>query len=791
MKKFLSLCYFVIGFSSTLWAQEKVTLSGYIRDVSSGEDLIGATVYIKELQTGGAANVYGFFSVTVPKGDYTLQVSYIGYQPFEKQVSLNSNTSLNFELQLNAEELEEVVVTAEETNSNVVNNEMSTLKIAAKTIKSIPAVLGEPDVIKSIQLLPGITSVADGASGFNVRGGSADQNLILLDEGIIYNSAHLLGFYSVVNPDAVKDIKIYKGGIPARYGGRLSSVLDVRQREGNMKEFNGEAGIGLISGRLLLEGPIVKDKGSFMLAARRSYGDAFLALLGNNNTAYFYDINLKTNYIINEKNRVYLSGYFGRDKFDLGSIFNNEWGNATGTLRWNSVLSSKLFANISVNYSNYDYFLDNLPKGAEYRWKSNIITYNTKADFNYYVNDKNQFEFGVDQKWYTFKPGTITPIRGSNISTIRLDEKYADEAGLYASYQLNLGKFSLDAGLRYSRFVRRGNQEIPNYENGEPVVFNQGLNRYEAGEQLGMTSFGSGNAIATFDGWEPRISATYVINPQNSIKASYHRIYQYIHLISNSTAPTPLDVWTPSGPFIEPQSTDQYAIGYFKNFKEDKYEASIEAYYKDLYNMVDYIDGADLLTNNNIETELLSGIGRSYGLELYIKKNTGKLTGWLSYTLAKSERKVEGLGQNDTGINNGEFYPTNFDKRHDLSLTAIYELSDRWSISGNFVYASGIPGTFPEGRYEYAGIIIPQYSERNQNRLPDYHRLDISATLKAKLKNGVRKNNEWVFGFYNLYNRANASSIYFIENEDVRGETKAFKSYLFGITPSITYNFKF
>ncbi|MCE7995530.1 MAG: TonB-dependent receptor [Roseivirga sp.] len=788
MKSIITLILLCVTYG--LVAQKKVTLSGYIKDGSSGEDLFGATIYVLETKSGTVANAYGFYSITLPAGKYTVRLSFIGFKTQEKSIELNANTSLNFNMQPEVRQME-VTVFSERENANVSNNEMSVAKISSGTVKKVPAVLGEPDVVRSIQLLPGITSVAEGASGFNVRGGSGDQNLILLDEGIIYNSAHLLGFYSVINPDAIKDIKIFKGGIPSRYGGRLSSVLDIRQKEGNLKEFKGEAGIGLISGRLLAEGPIVKDKGSFMVAARRSWGDALLQLLDNNNTAYFYDVNLKTNYTLNKKNRIFLSGYFGRDKLAIGDIFSNNYGNATGTLRWNSVISPKLFLNLSGIYSNYDYSLDNLAGGAEYRWKSNILTNNLKADFSYYAGEKATIEFGADQKWYAFKPGSVSPIKGSNINPTALDNKKAQELGVYASYEYSIGKLAMNAGLRYSRFNRIGSQEINTYENDEPVIYNTALDRYEDGLVTGSRLYKNNKSIATFDNWEPRLGLTYIINEDNSIKASYNRMNQYIHLISNTTATTPLDVWAPSGPFIEPQQADQFALGYFRNLKQNSYEASIELYYKDLSNMVDYINGADLLTNNNIETELLSGDGRSYGLELYLKKNTGRLTGWLSYTLSKSERKVTGFGPQDPGINNGNYYPTNFDKRHDLSITGVYQLNDRVDLSANFIYASGIPGNFPQGRYQYEGLVVPHFETRNRHRLPANHRLDVSMTLKRKPKNGVARNGEWVFGFYNLYNRANASTIYFQESEDNPGETKAYKSFLFGITPSITYNFKF
>lgn len=787
-RQILVLLLGILAATATL-AQNKFTLSGQVRDEKSGEDLIGATLYLDKLGSGGVTNVYGFYSLTVPEGTYTVTVSFIGYEPVTEVVNLTRDIQRNWSLVESAQQLQEVVISAEALNSNVSENEMSTVRLSSKTIKDIPSVLGEPDVVKSILLLPGVTSVGEGASGFNVRGGSADQNLIQLDEGIIYNSSHVLGFFSTFNPDAIKDVKIYKGGIPAQFGGRLSSVLDVRQKEGNLKNLAGEGAVSLISARGLIEGPIKKDKASFMVAARRSYADAFLAIVNNDNTAFFYDLNLKTNYIINDKNRVYLSGYFGRDRFELSGILGNNWGNATGTFRWNSVINRRLFANFSTIYSNYDYAIDNLVNGSEYRLSSNILTWNPKVDFTYFLDDRNELQFGLDQKWFTFKPGQVRPILGSNVNSLDLDDKYATEQGAYLSYQLKLRKLLINAGLRYTRFNRTGAQVVPQYANDQPVVYNTTLGTYEAGDVVDEIQYRSNGNIKTYDNLEPRFSATILIDDRQSIKMSYNRMNQYLHLISNSTAPSPLDIWAPSGPFIDPQQADQFAIGYFRNFRENTWETSAEFYYKDINNMVDYVDGANILANNHIETVLLSGEGRSYGAEFYVRKNKGRLTGWLSYTLSKSQRRVTGLGQEDPGINNGNWYNANFDKVHDLSITGIYALNDRWSFAANFIYATGLPGTYPEGRYVYGGVVLPQYGYRNQERLPDYHRLDLSATLKTRKNPG--KSGEWTFGVLNAYNRANANNIYFKENEDTRGQTDAIKTYLYGLTPNISYSFKF
>ncbi len=773
------------------WAQGSVTISGYVRDRASGEALIGATVQVAGTSVGVATNAYGFYALSLTPGRYSLSIMYVGYKPLSITKDVAASETLQVELEENSEELDEIVISAEGGNSNVVSTQMSIAKLDPKLVKQIPAVLGEPDLIRAILLLPGVTAVADGAAGFNVRGGSADQNLILLDEATVYNSSHLFGLFSVANPDAIKSVTLYKGGIPARYGGRLSSVMDIRQREGNSKEFNGEAGIGLISARLLAEGPIVKDKSSFMVAGRRSYGDLFLPLIDNKSTAYFYDLNAKVNYNINERNQLFLSGYIGRDQFSLGSIFNSTWGNTAATLRWNHLFSQKLFANFSAVYSNYDYSIDQLTTGAQYNWISRIISRDAKADFSYNLGTKTHLAFGGEWKNYEFRPGDITPIKGSTVKPRTLDNKYAIETGAYFSIEHVMGPVTINAGIRHSSFARKGPQTLPVYENNQPVVYNVQIGRYENGVVVGSTSRTSSQRINTYSNWEPRLALTAITSSSSSIKASYNRMYQYLHLISNTTAPQPTDLWVPSGNFIEPQMVDQYAIGFFKNLNGNKYEASIEGFYKDMNNLVDYVDGADLITNNTIETELLRGIGRGYGLEFLIRKKNGPLTGWVSYTLSKAERRVKGITESDPGINGGQWYNANFDKPHNLSVVGSYQINKRWSLSSNFVITSGIPGTFPVGRYEYAGLVVPQFGFRNQERLPTYHRLDVSATVKGKKKRWKNGGHEWVFGVYNLYNRANATSIYFTEDAENPGNVKAFKSYLFGILPSVTYNFKF
>jgi hypothetical protein len=673
---------------------------------------------------------------------------------------------------------------------------MSVNTLKASTIKKLPAILGEPDVIKSIQLLPGVSSVNEASSGFNVRGGNADQNLILLDDATIYNASHLFGFFSVFNSDAIKDVKLYKGGIPSTYGGRLSSVLDVRQKEGNKKEFNGEAGIGLILSRVLVEGPIKKDslgqgKGSYMFAGRRSYVDAFTFLDDEfkDNVLFFYDLNLKANYDINEKNKIFISGYFGRDRFELPKFIGTSWGNAIGTIRWTNAISEKLFFQTSAIFSNYDYELDNLRSGSEFRWKSNITNFNFKPKLTWYASSNATVRTGVDITHYKFNPGKISAINGSSISAEKFQNNFALENGMYIDTEFDLSeKLNIQAGLRFSNFMRLGNESIRIYETGKPLSFDPVYGVYEENEVISEKKYGSGEVIKQFNNLEPRFSMRYLLNDRNSLKTSYNRIYQYIHLVTNTTSPTPLDVWTPSGPYIKPQFADQIALGYFSNVKESSYDFSVEAYYKKLTNVTDFKDGADLLFREDVETQVVQGVGRAYGLEFLLNKNTGKLTGWLSYTLSRSENKIN-------GINNNEYYANNVDQLHRLNLVGLYKTNSRWEFGGVFTFSTGRPVTYPTGRYEQNGLVVADYSERNGNRLPVYHRLDISATLNPKKDSN--KTGKWIFSIANLYNRQNAASIFFREISEVNdveiatGNTEATKLSFFGIVPSVTYEFKF
>ncbi|RRQ48262.1 TonB-dependent receptor [Maribacter algicola] len=788
---FLFLCScFIICVS----AQEKFTLSGVITEDSSNETLIGVTIAFPSLGSGVTTNEYGFYSITLPKGKYQVVISYLGFSDIVEDISLEKDLKMDFQLSEEAEQLQEVVVTENSEKLDIRKPQMSVNTLTVGTIKKIPVILGEADVIKSILLLPGVTNAGEGASGFNVRGGSVDQNLILLDEAIIFNSSHLFGFFSVFNPDAIKDIKLYKGGIPARYGGRVSSVLDIFQKEGNSKEFKMNGGIGAVASRLLLEGPIIKDKAAFLIGGRASYAHLFLPLFDLDNTAYFYDLNTKLNYRINENNNILLSGYFGRDVFGISDSFVNTYGNAVGNFRWNHLFSDKLFSNLSLIYSDYYYGLKLDFVG--FNWNSGIRNFNVKYDLKHYLNDKLQVNYGLNNIYYQFNPGKIEPSNeNSGILEEQLIQKYANEFAAYVDLEHRLtDNLSLGYGLRFSYFNRLGQDEINVYANNNPVNFDPLLSIYQEADPISVATPGRNESLAKFTNWEPRVSMSYTLTEDSSIKTSYTRLAQYLHLLSNTASPTPLDVWTPSGPFVKPQLLDQYALGYFKSFKNDDYSLETEVFYKDVQNRIDYIDGANLIANNSIEQVILNGEARAYGLELLFRKNEGKFQGWLSYTLSKSEqrtpgRSISGTNTVETGINNGKWYNTPFDKTHDISLFASYDLNDKWSFNTNFVYQTGQPTNYPVGQFEFQGLTVPYYGQRNEQRLPDYNRLDISASLTPRKNKNRKIKGEWVFSIYNVYNRRNAASINFRRNDDT-GANEAVRTSIFGIVPAVTYNFK-
>jgi hypothetical protein len=790
--KIKGLILIFILLTSAVFAQNKFSISGTVKDESTGESLFGATVFIEDSSIGTTTNEYGFFSITAETGSYTLVCSYMGFDEKMLDIDLNADQNVNIELAEITNQLNEVVLVTEDSEEiSLRKPQMSVAKLNVSTIKQMPAVLGEVDIIKSIQLLPGVTNNGEGSSGFNVRGGSVDQNLVLLDETIIYNTSHLLGFFSIFNSDAIKDIKLYKGDIPARFGGRASSVLDVRQKDGNNKNFALTGGIGSVSSRLAIEGPIVKDRSSFLVAGRGSYAHLFLKLSEDlkDNSAYFYDLNLKTNFEIDQKNQLFLSGYFGRDVFTFAENFSSSYGNSSVNLRWNHVFNDKIFSNLSLNYSKYDYQLE--INAFEFDWISQIDNYNIKYGLSYFINNNIQLDFGFNGIYYLFNPGEINPTtETSGINYLQLDQKRAVEGGIYVGAEHRISsKFSLQYGVRYSSFARLGGQPILSYENDQPVVYNDVLEIYQRGTPNGVTNYDKNETIRNFGYLEPRLGLSYQINDNSSVKAGYSRVAQYIHLLSNTTSVTPIDVWTPSGPFIEPQLSDQYAVGYFRKFKDNMLTLEVEAYYKQVENRIDYVNGSNLIGNNTIETEILNGEAKAYGLEFLLRKTKGSFTGWLAYTISKSEQRTLGGSAGGPGINHGNWYYTPYDRTHDISVTGTYRLNKKWSLSANLIYQTGRPVTYPNGQYEYEGLSIASYSDRNADRLTAYHRIDISAILVPGKPNKKWKG-EWVFGIYNIYDRKNAASISFSQNRET-GLNEATRIAIFGIVPSVTYNFKF
>ena len=789
----------IILLLTTVSQAQKHNLSGYVRDAANGESLIGVNVSIRELGIGTSTNVYGYYSLSLPPGEYEVQYQYIGYETSRKPIDLTEDQRLDIELLESTTELEEVEVTSERLDRNVSSVEMSVAKLDVKEIEKVPQLLGETDIIRTLTLLPGVTTVGEGSNGFNVRGGAADQNLILLDEAPVYNSSHLFGFFSIFNADAVKDVKLYKGGIPAQYGGRLSSVVDVRQKEGNSKEFGFQGGLGLLSSRLLVEGPIIKDHTSFMVAGRRSYADIFLGLSSNpdinQNILYFYDLNLKVNSRINQNNNLYASGYFGRDVFGIENLFGFDWGNGTGTLRWNHLFSDKLFSNLSFVYSDYTYRIGT-PEEDEgfFELTSRIQDYHLKYNFSYYLDAKNTIDFGFEGIYYKFSPGRI--VADGLDEPIELQKEFALEPSAYISHELKPSpKWTLKYGIRYSAFYNLGPLSTRDYENPEFP---------ENDEVVGEETFAQNELVAGYDGlqgFEPRLAVNYRLDENVSLKLSYNRTRQYIHLISNTNSPTPIDLYRPAGKYIKPASVHQVAGGYFQNFRDNMFEFSVELYYKTFENLVDYRPGADLIFNQYIETEILSGIGRAYGAELLIRKRTGKLTGWFSYTISRSERKVTGDGTPERSINNGDWYLSNYDKIHDLSVVANYQIDKKWDVGAVFVFQSGRPYTPPEGKFIIEDVPVPIYSTRNKYRIPSYHRLDISANYNPERRPGKRFYSSWSFGVYNVYSRRNAYSIFFRpETSDPNIpaaeanplNTQAVRLSIFGIPiPFITWNFEF
>ena len=760
-------------FSVTAFAQEKRTISGTVRDGKNGELVIGATIkVVEDPSVNVVANEYGFYSLSLPQGNYTVAVAYGGYENYRQTVKLDQNVKLDLILTQEKErtaQIDEVVISAIKKDKNLTSAQMGTETLSIKSIEKLPVLFGERDVLKTIQLLPGIKSNGEGSSGFSVRGGATDQNLILLDEAPVYNASHLLGFFSTFNSDALKDASIIKGNSPAQYGGRLSSVMDVKMKDGNNKDYNINGGIGLISSRLSVEGPIQKEKSSFIVSGRRTYADVFLKATDDfrDSKLYFYDLNLKANYQLNENNRLYVSGYFGRDVLGLGNTFSTDWGNTTATVRWNSIINSKLFSNTSFIYSNYDYKVSLSSNNNTFGLDSQIQDWNLKQDFTWFAGNKHGVRFGLQSIYHTITPSSAS---GTSVSSFPRNSRYSWENAFYINDDFKATeKLTVNYGLRLSMFSVLGGDQFNTYENGVLT----------GGQFLEKGKFGK-----TYVNLEPRITANYRINEVSSVKAGYARNTQNLHLLSNSSSGNPTDQWIGSSYTVKPEISDQISAGFSRNFNNNNYEINAEIYYKSMQSQIDYRNGAEITfdAGADVEAELLFGKGRAYGLEFIAKKKSGKLTGWISYTLSKTERKI-------IGINDNEWYNARQDKTHDLSVVATYELNLKWSLSGLFVYSTGNAVTFPTGKYELQGQTIFQYSRRNADRMPAYHRMDLSATYEPG-KN-KRFQSSWSFGIYNLYGRENAYAITFEDNPDKPGTTRAIQTSLFRFVPNITYNFKF
>ncbi len=754
------------------FAQQKFSISGSIKDITSGEELIGAAVLVKELPgTGVVANAYGFYTLELPVGEYTLRFQYTGYELKEQKVKLDKSMKLNVEMKPKNSELKEIEISAEKPDESLSRVTMGVEKLSAKEIKMIPVLFGEADLLKTLQLLPGVKSAGEGNTGFFVRGGSADQNLILLDEAPVYNASHLLGFFSVFNSDAVKEATLYKGTMPTEFGGRIASVLDVKMNEGNQKKLNVLGGVGLIASRLTVEAPIVKDKSSFIVSGRRTYADMFLKLSADTNlrksTLYFYDLNAKLNYKISDRDRIFISGYFGRDNFGFSDQFRFDWGNATGTIRWNHLFSDKLFSNTSLIFSDYNYRIKLSASDFDVEIGSTIRDWNLKQDYQYYKNNKSTFKFGWNSIYHTFMPGEVD---GADFLTnLTNDRRYAWENAAYVSHQYQFNnKLSVDYGLRLSTFSFIGPGTVYEFDtDGNITDERQAAN---------------GEFIQNYINPEPRFSINYRVDSLQSIKGGYSRTVQNLHLLSNTTSGNPTDIWVPSSNNIKPELGDQYSAGYFRNLKKNTYEFSAETYYKWMANQIDYRNGAELILNQEVEGELVYGTGRAYGLELLIRKKTGKLTGWVGYTLSRTERKFD-------EIDDGKYFAARQDRTHDLTVVAMYELNNKWALSANFVYYTGNAVTFPSGKYEMDGQIVNYYSERNGYRMPAYHRLDLGATYYRKRTDTYESS--WSFSVYNAYGRQNAFTVSFRESDTNPGQTEAVQLSLFRWIPSITYNFHF
>ncbi len=779
----IKICILIFNFSFVLaqpWLSanetpKSVTISGFVMDAKTGETLAGAVIYPKENPTIGiASNSYGYFSLALPAGNYTIVVQYLGYKTKTISLDLKDNIKINVDMEEESIALKEITITGEKNNNNVISGELIS-KINVREIQNIPVILGEKDILKTIQLLPGVSPAGEGNAGFYVRGGGVDQNLILLDEAPVYNPSHLLGFFSTFNSDAIKDVTLYKGGFPAEYGGRLSSVVDIKMNEGNNKEFHVSGGIGMIASRLAVEGPIIKNKGSFMITARRTYADALLKLLpvrlsdsiAKKSTLYFYDLNMKANYQFSGKDRLYFSCYIGRDNFNLGGSLGLSWGNITATTRWNHVINNNMFSNSSFIFNRYSYNFNVAVGNKTMNVISQIQDWNLKEDLHYYLNSNNTIKFGFNSIYHTFVPSKVDSTVFFHLRSV--DNKYALENAIYVSNEQTITKhLKATYGLRYSLFSSIGPGTVYTYD--------------EVSDVVDSTTYPKGKIFNTFGGLEPRLLLSYVINDSSSVKASYARTRQYIHLLSNTTSTTPFDLWVPSNINILPEIADQFTLGYFRNFSDNMYETSVEGYYKSLQNQIDYRNGANLILNNKVESQLVFGKGWGYGVEFLVRKKFGKLTGWISYTLSKTKRQFK-------DINGGSVFLAKQDRPNNLAIVGMYEINPHLTFSATWIYCSGNVVTFPSGRYVVDGNVVPYYTERNGYRMPDYHRLDIGLTLQGKKTR--RFESYWNFSIYNVYARANAYAINFQPDPNNPVKMQAVQLSLFRFVPAFSYNFKF
>lgn len=764
----LSICSITASWSQT------ASLSGYVRNEASGESLSAAVVRVNALKRSTYSNNYGFYSLSLPEGTHVVEVSFVGFQTLRDTVIVEGDQKREFNLVPTANTIEEVIISGRSEDDNVTSPQMGTLNFSMEELKHVPIIFGEKDLLKTIQLMPGVSTGGEGSSSFYVRGGSGDQNLILLDEATVYNASHLMGFFSTFNSDAVKDATLYKGGVPAQYGGRISSVLDINMLEGNSKAFTAEGGVGLIASRLKVEGPLVRDRGSFMLSGRRTYADLFLKLSKDetvkNSQLYFYDLNAKMNFKINDKNRIYLSGYFGKDDLGYGDRFGFDWGNATATLRWNSVITPKLFSNTTMVYSDFTYHVDVNNDNTNFVISSKIRNWNLKQDFSLYAANNHTLRFGLNLLHQQVMPASLEAGEESEVNSIAVENRSGLESAAYVSHEWQPNeRLSLIYGLRFTDFMVMGPGSFYEFD--------------EDGEAIKEAQYRSG-VIKHYLNLEPRISLSYLLDQRQSLKASFNRMTQHLHQLTNTTASLPTDQYVLSSLNIRPQIADQVALGYFRNFQQNQYEFSVEAYYKNMLHQIDFRNGADLQANKYMEGDLLYGRGRAYGVEILLRKNTGRLSGWLGYTLARSERRFD-------EINQGEWFAARQDRTHDISAVGIYQLSRDWSLGATFVFNTGHAITFPSGKYNVDGTTMFYYTERNGYRMPNYHRLDLSATYEPRPARERSFHSSWSLGLYNVYNRKNAYIIDFREQKGNPQVTEAYKIALFGIIPSVTWNFKF